>query len=95
MKHATSLTLALAAVLALLWAGVACSPQKLAISPEVAGSDEQLYQLGEAQVKKDPDKARIYLRQVILWHDYDCMPFVEIWADRGRIMAPYGIGERV
>jgi len=51
--------------LLVLWAASACSSQKAVISPDVAASDELLYKLGEQQLKKDPEKARIYLRQVI------------------------------
>jgi len=51
--------------LLVLWAASACSSQKAVIAPDVAASDEQLYKLGEEALKKDPEKARIYLRQVI------------------------------
>lgn len=63
MMHKTS-TIAVIGLL-VLGAAWACSSQKTAISPDVAASDEQLYKLGEQQLKKDPEKARIYLRQVI------------------------------
>jgi outer membrane protein assembly factor BamD len=63
MKQKT-FTIAMIALLA-LGAASACSSQKTVISPDVAASDEQLYKLGEQQLKKDPEKARIYLRQVI------------------------------
>jgi len=51
--------------LVLLGALWSCSSQSAAITPEIAASDEQLYKLGEKALKKDPEKARIYLRQVI------------------------------
>jgi outer membrane protein assembly factor BamD len=69
MNHTTPNTRAIAAaaaaVLVLLWTVSACSKAKMVITPEIAGSDEQLFKLGESLIKKDPEKARIYLRQVI------------------------------
>lgn len=66
MKNMTLKTLKIAAAcLVLLWAGSACSKKKAALTPEVAGSDEQMFKLGEKELKKDAEKARIYLRQVI------------------------------
>jgi len=63
MMHKTRI-MAVIGLLA-LWAASACSSQKTVIAPDVAASDEQLYKLGEQALKKDPEKARIYLRQVI------------------------------
>ena len=51
--------------LLLLGAAAACSKQKMVLTPEIAASDEMLYKLGEQSLKRDPEKARIYLRQVI------------------------------
>jgi outer membrane protein assembly factor BamD len=48
-----------------LLAGSTCKKQKLEIDPEIAGNDEALFKLGEQYIKKDPEKARLYLRQVI------------------------------
>jgi len=42
-----------------------CKKHKAEIAPEVASSDEALFKLGEAQIKKDTEKALLYLRQVI------------------------------
>lgn len=42
-----------------------CGKKKTEISLEVASSDEALFKLGEKFIKKDPEKARLYLRQVI------------------------------
>lgn len=42
-----------------------CKGKKVEIAPEIAGSDEALYKAGMEYVKKDPEKARLYLRQVI------------------------------
>jgi len=45
--------------------GPACKKKSLQIDPEIASSDEALYKTGEQFIKKDPEKARLYLRQVI------------------------------
>jgi outer membrane protein assembly factor BamD len=42
-----------------------CKKAPVQISPEIASSDEALFKLGEAEVKKDQEKALLYLRQVI------------------------------
>jgi outer membrane protein assembly factor BamD len=42
-----------------------CKKQQLVIDPEIASSDEALFKMGEQFIKKDPEKARLYLRQVI------------------------------
>ena len=42
-----------------------CKKGKTEIAPEIAASDEALYKLGETYIKKNPEKARIYMRQVI------------------------------
>ncbi len=43
----------------------ACRGKKVEVAPDVASSDEALFKLGEAEVKKDTEKALLYLRQVI------------------------------
>jgi outer membrane protein assembly factor BamD len=48
-----------------LFSGPACKKKSLEIDPEIASSDEALYRTGEQFIKKDPEKARLYLRQVI------------------------------
>jgi outer membrane protein assembly factor BamD len=45
--------------------GYGCGGKKAEISPDIASSDEELFKLGEQFLKKDPEKARLYLRQVI------------------------------
>jgi outer membrane protein assembly factor BamD len=42
-----------------------CKKKPLQIAPEIASSDEALFKLGEASIKKDQEKALLYLRQVI------------------------------
>ncbi len=42
-----------------------CRGKKVEISPEDSSSDERLYRLGEKYIKKDPERARLYFRQVI------------------------------
>ncbi len=63
MKRTTAIGL-----IFLFWAiiaAAACGAKKTVISPEVASSDEALYKEGEKYLTKDPEKARLFLRQVI------------------------------
>ena len=53
------------AALILLTFGAGCKKKQVEISPEVASNDEQLFQLGQEYIKKDQEKGRLYLRQVI------------------------------
>ncbi len=49
-----------------LIAGAACGGGKRTqIAPEIASSDEALYKEGEKYLTKDPERARLYFRQVI------------------------------
>jgi outer membrane protein assembly factor BamD len=52
-------------ILVLVIMGPACKKKSIQIDPELASSDEALFRAGEQFVKKDPEKARLYLRQVI------------------------------
>jgi outer membrane protein assembly factor BamD len=57
---------ALIPLLALLLGLVAaCHKKTIELTPDLASSDEALYKLGEATVKKDIEKGLLYLRQVI------------------------------
>jgi len=50
----------------LLAAGWACrGAKKLEIAPELVTSDEALFKEAEKYLKKDPERARLYLRQII------------------------------
>ncbi len=51
--------------LILIFLGPACKKKVVQIDPEIASSDEALFRMGEQFIKKDPEKARLYLRQVI------------------------------
>ncbi len=42
-----------------------CKAKKVEIAPEIAASDEALFKAGQEYMKKDPEKARLYFRQVI------------------------------
>ncbi len=42
-----------------------CRKQAVSISPDSASSDEALYRIGEAEIKRDMEKGILYLRQVI------------------------------
>ncbi|HEA65042.1 MAG TPA: outer membrane protein assembly factor BamD [Candidatus Aminicenantes bacterium] len=59
------LSLALTISLLCLMISFGCGKKTIEVSPEVASSDEALFKLGEKFIKKDPEKARLYLRQVI------------------------------
>ncbi len=45
--------------------GSGCKKKQLEISPEIASSAENLYRQGERYIKKDPERARLYFRQII------------------------------
>jgi outer membrane protein assembly factor BamD len=49
----------------LLGLAAGCHKKTVAIAPDLASSDEALYKLGEQTLKKDTEKALLYLRQVI------------------------------
>jgi len=51
--------------LSLALAFPACKKKDVEVAPEIASSDEALFKLGEAEIKKDMEKALLYLRQVI------------------------------
>jgi outer membrane protein assembly factor BamD len=55
----------LIAVLLLLGLVTGCGKKSVEISPDLSSSDEALYKLGEQSLKKDTEKALLYLRQVI------------------------------
>jgi len=60
-KYARALTISLLCIII----SFGCGGKKTEISPDVASSDEALFKLGEKFIKKDPEKARLYFRQVI------------------------------
>lgn len=62
-KQSTVILIFLLTVGILLSAG--CRGKKLELDPEIATSDEALYKMGEDNAKKDPEKARLYFRQII------------------------------
>ncbi len=45
--------------------GASCRAPKTTVAPEIAASDEALFKQGESYLKKDPERARLYFRQVI------------------------------
>jgi len=60
------IALGLVLLLSLLTVFSACGKKKTPeLTPEQTASDEVLFKLGEDLLKKDPEKARLYLRQVI------------------------------
>jgi outer membrane protein assembly factor BamD len=42
-----------------------CKERPVEIAPEIAASDEALFKAGQELMEKDPEKARLYFRQVI------------------------------
>ncbi|HVP92098.1 MAG TPA: outer membrane protein assembly factor BamD [Terriglobales bacterium] len=57
--------LALPLALAVLGPVTGCRKAPVQIAPDVAASDEALFKLGEAAIKKDSEKGMLYLRQLI------------------------------
>jgi outer membrane protein assembly factor BamD len=55
----------LIAALLLLGLVTGCGKKSVEITPDLSSSDEALYKLGEQSLKKDTEKALLYLRQVI------------------------------
>lgn len=52
-------------LLGLLVLTAGCKKKTIEISPDVSSSDEALFRLGEEEMKRDREKALLYLRQVI------------------------------
>ena len=66
MTHATKKTVAaLIPMMIFLVLTPGCRKKSVEITPDLATSDEAMYKLGEAEMKKDMEKAILYLRQVI------------------------------
>lgn len=49
----------------LVFSWVSCGKKEAVIDPEIASNDELLFNLGMESINKDPEKGRLYLRQVI------------------------------
>ena len=49
----------------LIIASVSCGKKETAIDPTIASNDELLFNSGMEAIEKDPEKGRLYLRQVI------------------------------
>lgn len=65
-KHAKMKTLAaLLPLLIMLGLAAGCHKKTVEITPDLASSDEALYRMGEAEMKKDTEKALLYLRQIM------------------------------
>lgn len=54
-------------IISLLCIGIisGCKQKKTEITPEIASSSEAMYKQGEKYMKKDPERARLYFRQVL------------------------------
>ena len=59
------ITLVIIVSFLILVIGPACKKKETELSPDISSSDEALFKLGEKHLDKDPEKARLYLRQVI------------------------------
>jgi outer membrane protein assembly factor BamD len=59
------ITLVFAISLLYILFGSGCKKKQIEISPEIASSAENLYRQGERYIKKDPERARLYFRQII------------------------------
>lgn len=59
------LTFVLAVSVLCIMAGSGCGGKKPEISQEVASSGENLFKQGEKYIKKNPERARLFFRQVI------------------------------
>lgn len=65
-KHATMKTIAaLLPLLIMVGLAAGCHKKTVEITPDLASSDEALYRMGEAEMKKDTEKALLYLRQIM------------------------------
>jgi outer membrane protein assembly factor BamD len=64
MRHTIILTLVCILLLGFTAGCGGGKDKQIELAPE-GSSDEELYQLGEQHIKKDPDKGRLYFRQVI------------------------------
>ncbi len=75
-----SKTLAVGLIITLLLlAGSGCRSRRTELSLDSAASDEALFKLGQDSLKRDPERARIYFRQVI-----DSFP-KSIFAERAKL----------
>jgi outer membrane protein assembly factor BamD len=68
------------AILVFSLGGTGCGKKQAEIAPEIATSDEALFEMGEQFIEKDPEKGRLYLRQVI-----DSFP-KSIFAQRAKLL---------
>ncbi len=64
-NHLMRITFALAISLLYILFVSGCKSKQIEISPEIASSSENLYRQGERYIKKDPERARLYFRQII------------------------------
>jgi outer membrane protein assembly factor BamD len=80
-KHATMKKLAaLLPLLIMFGLAEGCHKKTVAIAPDLASSDEALYRMGETEMKKDTEKAILYLRQLM-----DSFP-KSFYAQRAKIL---------
>lgn len=61
----TKITFALAISLLYILFSFGCKSKEIEISPELASSAENLFRQGERYIRKDPERGRLYFRQII------------------------------
>ena len=64
-QHPMKTLAALLPLLIMFGLAAGCHKKKVEITPDLSSSDEALYRLGEAEMKKDTEKAILYLRQIM------------------------------
>lgn len=80
-NHATLKTLAAWLPLLIMFgSATGCHKKTVEITPDLSSSDEALYRLGEAEMKKDTEKGMLYLRQIM-----DSFP-KSFYAQRAKLM---------
>jgi outer membrane protein assembly factor BamD len=67
IKESTLMKITFALAISLLYIlfGSGCKKKQIEISPEIASSAENLFRQGERYIKKDPERARLYFRQIL------------------------------
>jgi outer membrane protein assembly factor BamD len=81
MKENSCMRITFAVAISLLYIlfGFGCKKKPIEIPPEIASSAENLYRQGERYIKKDPERARIFFRQIITTFPQD------IYAQQARL----------
>jgi len=65
VQRKINLFILIAFIFSLIFFFTSCGKKQTELTPDIASSDEALFKLGQQYLKKDPEKARLYFRQVI------------------------------